>query len=102
MSPFGAAVQPHSKTLRHFEALRESDRFWSAAVLCRFGLKPCGVTGSSIAPLAQITLTDFEGWLCCAPLLIGDTNTMAKLSVCGLNVRDKRVFVRVDYNVPLE
>src|SRR5881394_85435 len=27
---------------------------------------------------------------------------MAKLSVRDLNVRDKRVFVRVDYNVPLE
>src|SRR5689334_23044599 len=27
---------------------------------------------------------------------------MAKLTVRDLNVRDKRVFVRVDYNVPLE
>src|SRR5499425_2808886 len=27
---------------------------------------------------------------------------MAKLTIKGINVRDKRVFVRVDYNVPLE
>src|SRR5207247_125371 len=29
-------AQPHSKTLRSFAVAFESDRFWSAAVLCRF------------------------------------------------------------------
>src|SRR5438876_10185781 len=29
--------QPHSKTLRAFRSARNSERSWSAAVLCRFG-----------------------------------------------------------------
>ena len=38
-------AQPHSKTLRRFLGVRQSDKFWS--VLCRFGLKPFGMTGMS-------------------------------------------------------
>jgi phosphoglycerate kinase len=45
----------------------------------------------------QIPLTPQSAWLCSAPLLL-----MAKLTVNDIDVRNKRVFVRVDYNVPLE
>ena len=51
---------------------------------------------------SQIPLTHSLGSVCSAPLLFGDNNTMAKLSVRDLNAREKRVFLRVDYNVPLE
>src|SRR6266568_7314010 len=36
----------------------------------------------------------------CGPIL--GVSGMAKLTINDLNVRGKRVFVRVDYNVPLE
>src|SRR5207245_9855849 len=36
------------------------------------------------------------------PVLLGNRNSMAKLTVRDLNVHGQRVFLRVDYNVPLE
>src|SRR5207247_6582403 len=53
-------------------------------------------------PAPEIPLTVSGPWLCSAARFIGEGNTMAKLSVRDLDVGGKRVFVRVDYNVPLE
>src|SRR5215471_8720906 len=47
-------------------------------------------------------LTPQESSLCFAALLLGHSEFMAKLTVRDLNVRGKRVLLRVDYNVPLE
>src|SRR5258707_7322013 len=51
--------------------------------------------------MSEMALTTLTGSVCSAPLFWGDW-FMPKLTIKDLNVRGKRVFVRVDYNVPLE
>src|SRR6266404_2842447 len=45
---------------------------------------------------------DFQVRLATLRVQFGRPEAMAKLTVKDINVRGKRVFVRVDYNVPLE
>src|SRR5258707_8220452 len=51
--------------------------------------------------MSEMALTTLTGSVCSAPLFWGDW-FMPKLTIKDLNVRAKRVFVRVDFNVPLE
>src|SRR5439155_11712475 len=70
------------------------------AVICGY-LRLLKATNSRLSH-RPFPLTQTQSRLPSAPLRLRQTGVMPKLTVNDLNVRGKRVFVRVDYKVPLE